>query len=117
MARLSPEIRKRSDQVQLLLVERVALPLQDPLATLERVLDGNANAGAARECFGDGEGLGQEALEAPRATHQRAILGSEFIETQHRDHVFEIAVAGEGATHLAGDLVVALPDDVGIEQA
>src|SRR3954449_9731538 len=93
----------------------VVLAVDDLAERAHRVVDRDVRSRRAGERLGDVERLRQEALDLARALHRHLVLVGELVDAQDGDDVLELAVALEDLLHLRGDVVVLLPDDVGLE--
>ena len=88
-----------------------------PLKPLIGLLDGHELAGDAGEDLGDVEGLRQEALDLARARHDQLVLFGQLVHAENGDDVLQRLVALQHLLDRAGDLVVLLADDAGLEDA
>ena len=87
-----------------------ALEAADGLVEIDEV------AGGAGEHRGDGERLREEALDLAGAGDDELVLLAELVHSQDGDDVLQVLVLLEGGLDLAGHVVVALADDVGVEE-
>ena len=95
--------------------DMIEFAVEQHLEAADRLLDRDVFAGRAGEHFGDRERLREETLDFAGAVDGELVLGRKLVETENGDDVLQILVALEHALHVAGDLVVLLADDVGLE--
>ena len=93
------------------------LAFDDLAEAADRFLERNVAAFDAGELLGDGERLGQEALDLAGAADGQLVLFGELVHTHDRDDVLKLLVALKDALDLSGDLVVFDADDVRSENS
>src|SRR6266700_2025888 len=89
LAGLVDGLLDRPDHVERGFGHLVILAGDDPLETLDRVFEGDKDAGAAGEHFGDMEGLRQEALDLARPCDGQPVLFRQFVHAEDRDDVLQ----------------------------
>ena len=67
-------------------------------------------------CDGDEEGLREEALDLAGARDDELVVLAELVHAEDGDDVLQVLVLLEDRLDLARDVVVALADDVRVEQ-
>src|SRR5712691_4383783 len=117
LAGFFPRLIDAPDHVEGLLGHVVAEPLHDLLEALDRIGKLDVAARGAREVLGHVEGLGEEALELPRAGHGKLVLVGELLHPEDGDDVLKILVTLEDRLHGPGCRVVLLAQDDRIENA
>src|SRR5215213_5297373 len=71
----------------------------------------------ARELLRDGERLRHEALNTARASDDTLVVFGQFVHAQNRDDVLQLLVALQNALDLGRDPVVALADELRVENS
>src|SRR5216683_2963947 len=117
LAGLVDGLLDRADHVERGFGHLVILAGDDPLEPLDRVFEGDKDAGAAGEHFGDMEGLRQEALDLARPRDGQPILFRQFVHAEDRDDVLQRLIGLQNALHIARDLVVLVADHPRVEHA
>ena len=102
-----------ADVEERLLGNLVELAVDDRLEALDRLGHRHVLALQAGEHLGDEERLGQEALHLAGPVDGEAVLLGQLVETEDGDDVLQLLVALQRLLHPAGDVVVALADDLG----
>src|SRR5215472_13226802 len=103
-----------ADHVERLLREVVVLALGDRLERGHRFGQRHENARQAGELLGHEHRVGQEPLDPPRPPDGDLVLLGQFVDTKDRDDVLEFLIALEDPQHLARDVVVFVPDVLGV---
>src|SRR5437868_9663373 len=107
----------RSDHVERLLWQRVALAVHDHLEALDGVLERDILALLPGEVLGHREGLRQEALNLARPRHGLLVFRRKLVHAQDRDDVPQLLVPLQGRLDGPRGVVVVLADRVGIHLA
>ena len=71
----------------------------------------------ARELLGHRERLRHEALNSARAAHDELVLFRELVHAEDRDDVLELLVALQNALHVGCYLIVAVADELRVEDS
>eukprot|EP00053_Salpingoeca_punica_P005891 m.57224 g.57224 ORF g.57224 m.57224 type:complete len:538 (-) comp13441_c0_seq1:14-1627(-) len=95
----------------------VVLAVEDLLKAVDRLLELDHLALGVCEDLGDLEGLRQETLDLAGASHSLLLLLAQLVHTQNGNDVLEGLVVLEDLLHATGDVVVALADDVLVQNA
>src|SRR5262245_8144908 len=90
--RLLERFLDRSDHVERLLGQRVALAVDDHLEALDGVLERHVLAVLAGEVLRHREWLRQEALDLARARHCELVLGRQLVHAEDGDDVAQFLV-------------------------
>ena len=93
----------------------VQLAPQDGLEGAQGVLQLHEAALQPGEGLSHGEGLGEELLHPAGPLHRLLVVLAELLHAQDGDDVLELPVALQELLHRPGDLVVALPHHVGLQ--
>src|SRR5215471_855244 len=107
----------RSYHVERLLVQRVALAVDDHCKALDRLLQRHELARRSRENLSDAERLREEALDLAGSRDGELVLGRQLVHTENRDDVAQLLVALQHRLNAARRLVVLLADHVRIHLA
>ena len=113
--RLRQHLLDATDVEERLLGNFVELAVDDGLEALDGLGDRHGLAADAGEHLGHVERLAEEALHLAGTGHGEAVLFGQLVETEDGDDVLQLLVALEDLLHATGDGVVALADDLGLE--
>src|SRR5215467_5248128 len=100
-----------------LLGEAVVLALGQPLERGHRVRQGDEHARLAGELLGDEHRVREEPLDPAGPLDRDLVLLGQLVDAQDGDDVLEFLVALQDPLHLAGNVVVLLPDVLGVQDA
>src|SRR5256884_5111593 len=104
-----------ADHVERLLGKVVVLALADRLERGDRLFQRGEDARLPAELRRHVHGLGQEPLDPPGPLHGDLVLFTELVDAQDGDDVLQLLVPLQDPLHLAGHVVVVLPDVPGIQ--
>uniref|UniRef100_A0A6B0UTC5 Putative secreted protein n=1 Tax=Ixodes ricinus TaxID=34613 RepID=A0A6B0UTC5_IXORI len=95
----------------------VQLTFQDLVEATDGLVDGHKLASLAGEDLGHLEGLGEETLDLTGPGHRQLVLFRQLVHAQNGNDVLQGLVVLQDLLHPTGDVVVLLPDDVGVHDA
>src|SRR5262245_19133983 len=100
-----------------LLRQVVELARHEALERHDRLHELHVLADDARELLRHRERLRHEALHAARTRHHLLVLFRQLVHAEDRDDVLQLLVALQNALHLGGHLVVAIADELRVENS
>ena len=95
----------------------VELAGDEPLERRDRLLELHVLARDARELLGHRERLRHEALNAARAADDELVVLRKLVHAENRDDVLQLLVALQNALHVGRGLVVAVADELRVEDS
>mmetsp|Transcript_126341 Transcript_126341/g.342991 ORF Transcript_126341/g.342991 Transcript_126341/m.342991 type:complete len:274 (+) Transcript_126341:41-862(+) len=117
LGRLFPDVRHAANHVERGLGDVIAGARQHLLEVVDGGLEVHESPRSASKDLGHEEGLRQEALHLPSARDGELVLLAQLVHAEDGDDVLERLVVLQDLLGAAGDVVVALPDDRGVQHA
>src|SRR3954469_6864942 len=107
----------RPDHVERLLRQMVPLAGDNLLEAADGVGNRHVLPGQPGELLADEKWLRHEALDAPGAADGQLVFFRQLVDAEDRDDVLQVLVALQDLLDLAGDIVMLVADNPGIEDA
>mmetsp|Transcript_1202 Transcript_1202/g.3051 ORF Transcript_1202/g.3051 Transcript_1202/m.3051 type:complete len:274 (-) Transcript_1202:907-1728(-) len=117
LGRLFPDVRHAANHVERGLGDVIAGARQHLLEVVDGGLEVHESPRSASKDLGHEEGLRQEALYLPSTRDGQLVLFAQLVHAEDGDDVLERLVVLQDLLGAAGDVVVALPDDRGVQHA